>query len=63
MFFGCLVKSDLSSLGYCTRVHWTSHFLQGISIKHTAIYNWSVVTLLMGFVALKLYQNNFRAQL
>ena len=29
VFFWYLVKSDLSSVGYCTRVHWTSHFLQG----------------------------------
>ena len=24
-----LVKSDLSSVRYCTHVHWTSHFFQG----------------------------------
>ena len=27
--FWHLVKSDLSSVHYCTPVHWTSHFLQG----------------------------------
>ena len=27
VFFWCFVKSDLSSVRYCTRVHWTSHFL------------------------------------
>ena len=26
--FWYLVKSDLSSVRYCTRVHWTSHVLQ-----------------------------------
>ena len=25
------VKSELSRVRYCTRVHWTSHFSQGIS--------------------------------
>ena len=29
MFFWYLVKIDLPSVGYCKRVHWTSHFLQG----------------------------------
>ena len=28
VFIWYLVKSDLSYVGYCTRVHWTSHFLQ-----------------------------------
>ena len=29
VFLSYLVKSDLSSLCYCTRVHLTSHFLKG----------------------------------
>ena len=28
LFFWYLLKSDLSSASYCTRVNWTSHFLQ-----------------------------------
>ena len=32
-FCWCLVKSDLSSVRYCTRVHWTSHIYQGTK-KH-----------------------------
>ena len=32
VFFWYLVKIDLSSVRYCTRIHWTSYFLQG-SIK------------------------------
>ena len=28
VLFWYLVKSDLSSVRYCTRIHWTSHFLQ-----------------------------------
>ena len=28
VFFWYLVKSDFSCVGYCTRVQWTSHFLQ-----------------------------------
>ena len=38
--FWYLVKSDLSSERYCTRVHWTSHFFQGTR-KNTAVFNWS----------------------
>ena len=29
MFFWFLVKSDMSNVRYCTRVHWPSHFFQG----------------------------------
>ena len=29
VFCWYLLKRDLSSIGYCTRVHWTSHFFQG----------------------------------
>ena len=29
VFFFYLVKSDLSSVHYCTRVQWTNQFLQG----------------------------------
>ena len=29
VFFWYLLKSDLSSAGFSTRVHWTSQFLQG----------------------------------
>ena len=29
VFFWYLVISDLSSVYYCTRVHWTSHIFQG----------------------------------
>ena len=29
LFIWYLVKSDLSNVRYCTRVHWTSYFLQG----------------------------------
>ena len=29
VFFWYFEKSDLSSVHYCTRVHWTSHFVQG----------------------------------
>ena len=28
-FFWYLIKNDLSGVGYCTGVHWTSNFLQG----------------------------------
>ena len=29
VYFWYLVKIDLSSVDYCIRVHWASHFLQG----------------------------------
>ena len=35
------VKSDLSSLRYCTRVHLTCHFLHGTRNTRTIdMYNW-----------------------
>ena len=46
VFFLYLVKSDLSSVRYFTRIHWTSHFLQG-TIKTlpclTGICRWLIV--------------------
>ena len=29
VFFWYFIKSDLSSVRYCTRLHWTSNFFQG----------------------------------
>ena len=40
VFFWYLEKSDLTSVGYCTRVHCISRFLQG-NRKNTAMLNWS----------------------
>ena len=37
LFFWYLVKIDFSSVCYCTRVHWTSNFLQGIRKKRRYI--------------------------
>ena len=38
VFFWYLVKRDLSSVRYSTRVYLTSHFVQGLSEKHGHIY-------------------------
>ena len=38
VFLWYLVKIDLSSVGYCTRVHWSSYFLQG------TINTWLCIT-------------------
>ena len=37
-----LVKSDLSSVSYCTRVRWTGHFLQGTRKKRPCLTGHSV---------------------
>ena len=39
--FWYLVRSDLSSVRYSSRIHWTSHFITRYR-KHTAMYNWSL---------------------
>ena len=40
VLFWYLVNSDMSRVRYCTRVHWTSHFLHG-SRKTRPMFNWS----------------------
>ena len=39
MFFWNLAKSDLFSVGYCTRVHRDKSLFTRYQ-KHTAMYNW-----------------------
>ena len=64
MFFWYLVKSDLSSVCFSTRVHWTSHLSQVTRKKHghvllVTLYlansiAVAVVTLLGGLLLLSL---------
>ena len=45
VFLWFLVKSDLSSVGYCTRVNRISHFLQGTRITRPWITGHPVYNL------------------
>ena len=41
VFIWYLVKSDLSSIRYCTRVHWIFFFFSGYQ-NNTAMFNWFI---------------------
>ena len=45
VLFWHLVKSDLSSVSYCTLVHWASHFLQGNRNTRPCISGYPVLHL------------------
>ena len=45
VFFWYLVKNYFNSLRYCTRVHWTSYFLQGTRNGHVYVVTLYKVSL------------------
>ena len=47
LFLWYLVKSYLSSVRYCTRVHWKIPFLQGTR-NTRSMFNWSPFTYITG---------------
>ena len=54
MLFWYLVKSDLSSVGYYTRVHWTSHLIQGTRNTRLCITGHSVADQKLELISQKL---------